>query len=290
MEARRKQSSLEPAGGHRRAADAENGSRGGSPDAAPWAIRVCRADAPSVAASLRLRPNLRAALDPHRGVGGDPLAGDLWLRGDAMDEALDRVIRQLAPAARFSISTAGQGEELIPHGHLLPVARLPDRLQWQPLDELFAIERPAAALPGHPPSPVKIAIIRCDTERPAAMLRTSLVTWATYAERAPGIRLRALRFAASAGEVLITGQPLPPLPGERLWTSDGIVVPCGWTWSPPVDAATLRRALSLREHDVALFGDDGSWQYVPAEAFVAARRSAVRRTAAAQSAEREATP
>jgi hypothetical protein len=260
--------------------------RSGPPTGGPWAIRLSRADASSVAAALRLRPKVHAALDVYGGaagaVGGSAGDGDLWLRGDAMDESLDRIVRQLAPAARFSISTTGGGEELIPYRHLLPVGRLSGALQWMPLHELLTVERPTSAMPGSKPSPVKITIVRAETERPAAMLRTSLATWAAYADTAPGVRLRALRFAAKHDEVVIAGRPLPPLPGVRLWVSDGIAVPCGWTWSPPVDAITLRRALALREHDVALFAEDGTWQYVPAEAFVAARRSAVRRTAAAQ--------
>ena len=245
----------------------------------PWAVRLPRGDAPAVAAALRLRADVRAAVDAHGGGGGGG-GGDLWLRGDAMDDALDRVIRQLAPAARFSVSTAGSGEELIPHGNVLPVGRLSGALRWVPLHELFAVGRPAAAMPGQKPSAVRIAIVRSGTERPASMLRTSLATWAAYADTAPNVRLRALRFAATDGDVLIAGAPLPPLPGVRFWVEHDIAVPSGWTWSPAVDAATLRRALSLREHDVALFAADGSWQYVPAEGFVAARRSAVRRTAA----------
>jgi hypothetical protein len=241
----------------------------------PWAIRVSRAEASAVAAALRLWPNLRG------GIGGDNGA-DLWLRGDAMDESLERLIRRLAPAARFAVIPAGgDDEELVPHTQLLPVARLPRTLDWLPLHELFAVDRPTPALPGSKPAPIKVTIVRSDTLRPAAMLRASLASWADYVSTAPGVRLRGLRFAATADEVLVAGEPLPPLPGVRLWEGEGVVVPCGWTWSPPVDARTLRRALALRDHDVALFAEDGTWQYVPAEGFGAARRSAVRRTAAA---------
>jgi hypothetical protein len=91
-----------------------------------------------------------------------------------------------------------------------------------------------------------------------------------------------LRFAATSNRTLIAGNPLPPLDGTRLWERGGIIVPCGFDLSPPIDPATLRRALALSADDAALFQEDGNWELIPAGAFVPARRSAIRLTARRQ--------
>ena len=230
-----------------------------------WAAAFSRGDAPAVAAALRL----------HAGVRGCFVDDALWLRGDVFDERLAAAIAQLAPAARYEVH--GIDEELIPAGNLLPIDELP-KARWVPLPELFLVDRPAAALPAAPPPPVRVTLVRTDQERPAKLLRTNLAIWAAYAEGAPQIRLRPLRFAATYDEVLVWGGPLPPLPGTRLHEREGVAVPCGWAWSPPVDALTLRRALGLAAGEVAAIREDGGWDLIPADGFVAARRSAVRET------------
>jgi hypothetical protein len=146
------------------------------------------------------------------------------------------------------------------------------------LKVLFPAIRPAAALPGMLATRLTLTVVRSGVERAATMLRATLQNWAAYAESAPTVRLGRLRFAATADEALIAGEPLPPIAGTRLWERGGVVVPCGYELAPAVDAATLRRVLNLSENELALFREDGGWELVPADAFVAARRSAVRMT------------
>jgi MoxR-vWA-beta-propeller ternary system domain bpX2 len=234
--------------------------------ALPWVVRLPRGAASAVAATLRLRA----------GITGCFIDEELWVRGEALDEMLDRALLQLAPLARYAVSNDG---DLVRAGNLLPEHRMPEA-RWVPLPLLLHADRPTAALPAGPPSRVAVTIVRGGEQRPAAMLRVALSSWAAYAESAPAARLARLRFAATIDQVLIAGDPLPPLAGTRLWESGGIVVPCGFALWPAVDAATLRRALALGDGDLALFNEDGTWELVPAGAFVPARRSAVRLTAA----------
>jgi hypothetical protein len=232
----------------------------------PWVVRLPRGAASAVAATLRLRASITGCF----------IDNELWLRGDALDESLERALQRLAPLARYEVSGDG---DLVLIGNLLPERPMPDA-RWVSLPSLLHADRPTAALPAGPPSRVAVTIVRSGEQRHAAMLRMALSSWAKYAETAPAARLARLRFAAASDQVLIAGDPLPPLAGTRLWENGGIVVPCGFALWPAIDAATLRRALALGDGDLALFNEDGTWELVPAGAFVPARRSAVRLTAA----------
>jgi hypothetical protein len=228
-------------------------------------VRLSRSAASAVASTLRLRG----------GITGTFIDDELWLRGDVLDESLDRAIQRLAPIARYSLADDG---DLVPLGNLLPQRKLPEA-RWLPLPSLLNADRPTAALPAGPPARVAVTVVRSADQRPAAMLRVSMPSWRAYAEAAPAARLARLRFAAAVNQVLIAGEPLPPLEGTSLWERGGVAIPCGFALSPAVDPSTLRRALALNDDDVALFNDDGTWELVPAGAFVPARRSAVRLTA-----------
>ena len=234
-------------------------------NAGPWAAFLHRAHAPA-AASLRTRADVLACV----------VDDVLWLRGPAMDAPSDAALRCLAPHARYVVSDTG---ELTPMGNVLPTRRLPD-VEWVPLSQLTVIDRPAAALPSRSVPRVSLRLVRSADPRPATHLLVSLADFARYAHAAPGVRLRPLRFAATSDEVLIAGSPLPPVPGVACWESSGVIVPCGWVCFPMVDAATVRRVLALQSDELALFRVDGTYHLLHESSFVAARRSAVRATAA----------
>jgi len=236
-----------------------------APARGPWAACFARDEAAALA-PLRLRTDVRACV-----TEGD---GRIWLRGEATDDTLQDALRRLAPLGRFDVTEDGA---LVPRGNLLPTAQLPDAT-WMPLSDLLGVRREPASLVAQVHDRVELTLVRTDRERPATMLLTDLTAWSSYAHAAPSTRLHPLRFAASQTHALIWGSPLPPLPGTRLYEQSGVSVPCGFTWSPAIDVASLRRALELEEDDVAVFAEDGSWQLLPTAAFVQARRSAVRLT------------
>jgi hypothetical protein len=234
-----------------------------TPTSPPWAARLPRSDAQAVAL-LRLAPGVRGCI----------VGQEIWLQGDSLDDAIQNLLRKLAPIQTFAVNN---DRELIPLEHLLPVGRLPDG-PWLPIDQLITVGHPTAALNGVSDSRVRIRLVRDDGERPATLLLTERATWAAYAETAPGVRLKLLRFAASANHVLIRGQPLPPLNGKHFYERSGLIVPCGYAWWPGVDPETLRRCLSLQADDLALLLEAGSWQLLVEACFVQARRSAIRLT------------
>jgi hypothetical protein len=111
-------------------------------------------------------------------------------------------------------------------------------------------------------------------------LLTSFEAWRTYAEAAPEIRLRGLRFAVSAErQVLLLGAPLPPLPGQEYWQQAGLLLPAGYDLEVPLLAPLLTSRLTSDSEALVLFTAEGGWALVPMAHLVPATRSAVRLTA-----------
>jgi hypothetical protein len=219
----------------------------------------------AAAAALRLLPGVRACV----------VGEELWLRGEDLSESLERALIRLAPAGRFTVLLDGA---LVPYGRRLPDGHLPAGAAWVPLGELVRPGVGSAALPASAVARVSVRLERSHDERAARVLVASLGTFAEYADGAPAIRLKRLRFAADQTRAVVWGEPLPPIPGELYAEVAGIAAPCGFAWRPAVDAASLRRVLGLAEGDLALLERDGTWSHVAAGAFVRARRSAVRLT------------
>jgi hypothetical protein len=129
---------------------------------------------------------------------------------------------------------------------------------------------------------VPMVLVRSAQLDVPSVLLTTIDRWNDYAIRAPQVRLDRWQFAADeGGRVVIRGQPLPPLAGQRWVEQDGIAVPAGWWWSPPVEATIVRLVLGLEADDFALWQLDGTWERIGAARFVRASRTAVRATAEA---------
>lgn len=189
-----------------------------------------------------------------------------------MSDALDLSLRKAAPVRRYQLRP---DQSLVPDGCLLPEGKLPGG-PWLPLAALVEVAPQTAALAGQVMERAALRIVPGGAASEANVLLAALSDWADYADGAPTVRLRPLRFAAGAAHAIIRGTPLPPIPGLHFVEKEGIAVPCGHTWSPALDAASMRALLRLDADDLALFVADGSWQHVPAAAFIAASRSAVR--------------
>jgi hypothetical protein len=233
--------------------------------ARPWAICFGR---PDLAAVGRLRQVA--------GVEVCELADQVWLRGPALDDKLHRRLAAVPGARRFYV---------LPDGQLQPVAgRLPkDRLPggpWVSLREWLALELPRASLAGRLADRAPMVLVRSARPEAASVLLTSIDRWEAYAIQSPQVRLDCWRFAVAAdGRVVVCGEPLPPLPGERWAEREGIAVPAGWRWAPPVEAAIARAVFGLAPGDWALWQTDGKWQRIRAADFVPASRAAVRASA-----------
>lgn len=230
-----------------------------------WAIRMPRDSVPALAL-LRLLPAIEGAL----------VGEEIWLRGDALRDDDEGLLRAVPGAERFEVNDEA---ELIPLGGRVPTGYLPG-VAWQPLSEFARPALPLAPLASSTPALEPLVLAVDDVERPIAALLTSLASWAAYADCAPLVRLSRLSFLASSdNRVLIVGTPLPPLAGVRYWEAEGCYVAAGFHWQPAIDPLLVRRALRLDDNELAIWHADGSWERASRDDLVLARRGAVRATA-----------
>jgi hypothetical protein len=212
-------------------------------------------------------------------AGAEALAADeqIWLRGEELSEADELRLRQVPGLERFDIREQGI---LFRAGSLLPCGELPSGA-WQRLREFLQPAAPPLRIVGSTWPQLALSLVRDTEQREVTALLTTIQAWEEYALSAPQARLNPLKFALNGdGLVLIVGSPLPPLTGQRFWEAQGIFTAAGWHWSPAVEATIVRRVLQLGEHDCALWHADGRWELIRQNDFVAARRAAVRATAA----------
>jgi len=231
---------------------------------ARWVACVAAADVPGLAA-LRLVAGLEVAI-----------VGEVaWLRGPAMNDALALALQKIPGLRRFTLQADGQ---LIAEGTRVPKGRL-TAAAWSPLRDGQRVALPRALGATGAGSGAPLELVRSAVEQPANALLTDLHTWPSWAETAPEIRLRPLRFAtANDGRVWIEGTPLPAITGRRFYLREGVAMPCGFACIPDLGAPALRRWLALAEGDTAFAEPEGSWEILRAEQFVPALRSAVRAT------------
>jgi len=214
--------------------------------------------------------------------------GETWLRGkcenDNNNDAPNAALRGL-PCKLFRLSGGG---DLIPWQLRVPQRRLVAALEesnWQPLSEWLQAVPPIPALAGQfeklgEQKKATLHFQRSKTVSEANLLVTSINAWEAYATTAPKLRLDRLSFAMNEiGNVVVQGEPLPPLPGRRFVETDGIAVEAGWAYSPPLVPRLVAKALGLAKGDIALLLRDQPWEHLPMDAFVLATRSAVRLSA-----------
>lgn len=228
--------------------------------------------------ALVLDPAHAAALGPLRRASGLEVcrAGDeLWVRG-AGDEAESRELLALPALRRYGLSGRG---ELLPRGARLPVGAAPIG-PWWPLARWLAPGLPPEtdqAAP--PPAPVALELVPAgpdDPAPPAALLCLPLAELAAWVESAPAVRLQRLELALDGQRALVRGDPLPPLPGQRLALLGQVALPLGWSWRPRLDPEALALALGLLPGELALLLPGGSREQVPSNAFAPLSRAGVR--------------
>lgn len=229
-----------------------------------WVATVEASDVSPLAA-LRLIPGLEFALLP-------PI---LWLRGPDWNEGLALAMRKIPGLQRYTLLPENR---LLAEGKRVPSGRLPP-LAWRPLRDGLPVMLPTGPMSSLDATRASITLVRTSEEQVANALLVEWSAWSEFAVAAAEIRLRDLRFAAARdGRAWIEGRPVPSLAGERYHLRDGIAVPCGWTWSPALDVAVLRRWLGLAPGDTAMGIPGEGWVVVQDEQFVGATRKAVRLT------------
>ncbi len=225
-----------------------------------WAVQFEPNDTAS-AATLRGVPDVRACVDD----------GCVWVRVPAGEQS-DSIVVTLR-GRRFRVLEDGQ---LVAAHERVPGAWLPNG-PWQPVDEFINVEVPVARFAVPPATRVSLSLTRSTSETMANAMLTDIRSWHAFIDMAPQVRIDCLRFAISSDErVFVLGEPLPSLPGTRLSVTSGIAVPCGLTWSPTVDAETVRRVFNVDHDAMVLWTATDEWEVISSDSIVRASRSAVR--------------
>jgi MoxR-vWA-beta-propeller ternary system domain bpX2 len=228
-----------------------------------WIFQLSKDDFESLG-PVRCMPGLQAAVEENI----------IWLRGITASVAPDLSLLKLPLKKTFLLD---EEDNLFLTGALTPVEKL-HKLNWQPVASFINIEAPVSALPGKTKNKVRIQLKNSYEERPGIALLTSLSAWKGYAETAPDTRLKALRYAVSENEeVLITGTPLPPLPGREYWGYENLLLPSGYDFEIPVMATLISQQLQDKD-DIIVFDPTAGWQRIPGSYFIPATRSSIRLT------------
>lgn len=231
---------------------------------AAWALQIHPDDLEPLAALWRVA-----------GVEAMRQENFVWLRGADPDDATRRLLPTIANIGRFEIL---EGGALLTSGARVPLGHLPAG-PWTPLRKFLTITLPSANIPSRTSSVVEIDLVPSSNVEAANVLVTSFTDWYFYGRQAPQARLKACQFAVCGdGRTFIHGTPLPPLPGTRAVAHSGLVVPCGWIWSPAVDAETLARSWRIRRGDFWLLWPGKLIECVRLEQLVATNRSALQLT------------
>lgn len=231
----------------------------------PWVASMDAPDASSLAA-LRLVPGLEVAFLPPT----------VWLKGPDWSEPLAQACRLISGLRRFQVLP---GNRLLPEGMRVPLGFLP-MLSWRPLRDALPVALPTGVRSALDPDPAAIRWVRSAAVQEAGAILVDWPAWRAFGLSAAEVRLHPLRYAATRdGRVWIEGHPLPPLAGERFSLQDGVAIPGGWSCSPSIDVAVLRRWLGLAPGDTAIAAPAGTWDIVRSEQFVPAARRAIRLTA-----------
>jgi hypothetical protein len=231
----------------------------------PWAIYIAKEDSATLA-SLRLISGVEVA----------ETNGQIWLRGKGGSETLEPRLASLPALERFEWLHENKLRRI---DQRVPSRRLPE-LQWKAIGAWTQVRLPLAAFPADLPAKVALHLVRSTDEQPPTLLLTSIREFRTFSKNAAAIRLNPLRFAANAaGEVLIRGNPLPPVPGRRFVLHSRIAAPAGFSWRPAVAIEVLERSFNVSGDALIVWHEDGTITRLHSEQFISATRSAVRATA-----------
>lgn len=226
-------------------------------------ILVLRETEKEALGTVRCFPGLRAA-------AGD---GVVWVRGIVPALAGDIALRSLPVIHTYLADADGL---LFPQGAVTPVMQLP-ALTWVPLREFIPITLPVSPLPAKNSDTFPVRLAKSEHEAEPFALRTTLALFKQYAADAAEVRLQQMQFAVSANEeVLVTGNPLPALPGTTYWKLYDLLLPAGYQFDPPMLAPLVHARLNSAGEHWILFDVAGSYACIPKTNFVTACRSAVR--------------
>lgn len=237
----------------------------GKPENEPLKRIACLTLAESEAlALLRLEPTLEIAVAEKH----------LWVRGD-----FAHCETKLTHLRVVEIFEELPDDLLGISGSKVPVRKLPSDLAWRPISEATRLRLGQSAYPGTAEDGIPLRLIRSEIVRPIRMLSLKLAAFSQWVGSSPSIRFRDLTFACSIdGQVLVRGNPVPPLPGRRYVLEDGLAMPAGFALDPPLPVSVVRRLFDTNRAAVIRFEEDAEVEVIEDSVFVPVTRAGVRMT------------
>lgn len=102
-----------------------------------------------------------------------------------------------------------------------------------------------------------LELVPSSRPRPVSAIRLPLAEIVAWAEAAPSAALSALRGAVGRGRVLVRGECLPPLAGERFW-GERVLAPLGLVPAPGVAETALREAAGVSLNELLVLTREGA--------------------------------
>jgi len=209
--------------------------------------------------AVRTVPGWKAAVDD----------SGIWLKGPVENGQGQLALKSLPAKATY---LSDDKNRLFPEGKQTPVLELKD-MEWLSLADFLPVELPVSAMPAGAPEGMAVLLSRSIDPEPAAAVMVPLQSWITYRKNAPQVRLRALQFAATDNEALITGIPLPSLKGKTYWQHKNILIPSGYAFEPEILGDLIAEKTSA--DSLVLMHPDGQMEVVPSIAFSPAERNLI---------------
>jgi hypothetical protein len=198
----------------------------------------------------------------------------IWIKG-MLNDAHQSALKRLPVTATYYKDAQNR---LFICGEQTPVAIL-EEMNWQPIGKFVTVELPVSALPAQVVERVGIKLIPVSVTHDGDALMVDLDTWKKYGEGVSSVRLGCLHFAVSeSGRVLITGMPLPPLPGAEYWMQEDMLIPAGYDFEWSMAACFITERLNAGRRDIMLSDEKGNLERIAKSMFVPATRSAIRMT------------
>jgi len=197
-----------------------------------------------------------------------------WLKIEKPSTGFPLSVEQIPAKARYRL----EHDLLFPLKGSTPVGKLPE-MEWQPITSFMTVELPTPALPGSIKKQIQVKLIRTENPKDAPFMLIPWENWKNYALQASNIRLQTLSFAVSAKQdVIVRGNPLPPLPGLLFWQNQQTLLPAGWNFEHSILAEILSINYLKGKEEWLLIRSEQEWERIKKKNFIQASRSAIRKT------------
>lgn len=198
----------------------------------------------------------------------------VWVR---WDEAGYEILRALLPVAGAQFFERLEDRWHL-CGHSLPAFDVPED-RFHPLaTALTPGPQQSLATVNEPAPRVVLALKRSTQQQPASALLCAVKPLAKWANMAPADDLARLQVACCENQVLLTGQRLPVIPGERFW-GERLLSPLGWAPEPGLPENALLEAIGVSAQETVVMRG-GEIEIIPRDAFRTLTRASARLGAA----------